>query len=125
MSLTDTQRRDFASAYTRALVMSWSDEEYALRLESDPRVALGEVGIRVPEGAHIAVVRHHSDAPVADGQTSRYLDQQTDLYERGVDSGYFEFHLPDTPEVDPSELDATDLAGVAGGFDPCCCCCCC
>lgn len=119
------QKNEFTSAYTQALVKSWGDDAYAARLENDTAAALAEVGITLPQGAHVAVVRHVSEGPIEEAETTRYLDQQASLFEKGQETGYFEFHLPAAPQVQAENLDEVELSGIAGGFEPCCCCCSC
>lgn len=126
MALTEAQKDEFIDAYTKALLSSWSDDEYAARLESDPRAALAEVGLDLPASAKIEITRGAA-VPDAGPQEGR-LDRQVALYETGLESGVFEFHIPATPQIDTSELDMDELAEVAGGggiYCCCCPCCCC
>src|SRR3954447_18986928 len=120
MALSEQQRSDFVGAYTRALISAWSNEEFAAKLESNPRAALEESGVELPANARITVDR--SDPSESH---SGSLETQVALYEQGLSSGEFEFHIPRTPQVDMTELDDSELAGVAGGMDIYCCPCCC
>lgn len=124
MSLSEAQKNEFIDAYTKALLSSWSSDEYAARLESDPRAALAEVGLVLPEGSTIEITRGVADAEAPQSQEGR-LDRQVALYEAGLTSGTFEFHIPATPQIDTSELDVDELEEVAGGGIYCCCCPCC
>ncbi len=133
MTITEDQRNTFVEAYTRALVTSWSSEEYAAKLESDPRAALAEVGLELPEGAKVVVVRNPNgadqtrqggDTPETQNEGGS-LDLQVELYEKGLETSYFEFHMPETPQVDTADLDLDELADLAGGAWGCCCCPCC
>ena len=125
MALSEAQKHEFIDAYTKALLASWSSDEYAARLESDPRSALAEVGLELPEGASIEITRGAADPAAAAQSQEGRLDRQVALYEAGLSSGVFEFHLPATPQIDTSELDIDELAEVAGGMYCCCCPCCC
>ena len=124
MAISEKQKGDFVDAYTKALVASWSDEDYASRLESDPRTALAEVGLFLPAGASVHV---ETGAPasttVETVEPQARLQRQVDLYEAGFASGHFEFHMPATPQIDTAELDIEDLASVSGGITCCSCCC--
>ncbi len=124
MALSEAQKNEFIDAYTKALLASWSSDEYAARLDSDPRAALAEVGLELPADATIEIVRGTTAAGAADGQEAR-LDKQVGLYEAGLTSGTFEFHIPATPQIDTSELDVDELSEVSGGSINCCCCPCC
>lgn len=123
MPLSAAAREAFIDAYTKALLATWSSDEYAARLESDPRGALAEVGLILPSDATIEVTR--DGAGVDAGQPDARLDRQVALYETGLDDGHFAFHIPATPQIDTSALDADDLAGISGGMYCCCCPCCC
>jgi hypothetical protein len=57
MALSEQQRSDFVGAYTRVLISAWSNEEFAAKLESDPRAALTESGVEIPAGAKVTVDR--------------------------------------------------------------------
>ena len=125
MALSEAQKNEFIDAYTKALLSSWSSDEYAARLESDPRAALAEVGLDLPEGSVIEITRAAADPAAAAQSQEGRLDRQVALYEAGLESGTFEFHIPATPQIDTSELDVDELAEVAGGDFNCCCCPCC
>ncbi|AKU15598.1 hypothetical protein [Luteipulveratus mongoliensis] len=120
MALSEQARADFVGAYTRTLIAAWSNEEFAAKLESDPRPALAENGIELPADAKIKVDR--SDP--SDGHQGT-LDTQVALFEEGQKTGVYEFHIPTSPQVDMAELNEDELAGVAGGDFYCCPCCCC
>jgi hypothetical protein len=119
MALTPEQRAEFVNAYTRVLIRSWSDEAYAAQLQSDPRAALAESGLELPADAQVTIV---SQAP--EGHQEGSLDVQVALWETGLETGTFEFHIPDTPVVDAAELSESDLSDVAAGCFYCCCPCC-
>ena len=131
MRITDQQKEAFIDAYTKALITSWSSEEYAAKLESDPRAAFAEAGLELPADATIEVVRNLGERTTPDGDPSEAstesqggsLDLQVNLYEKGLETGHYEFHMPETPQVDTSELSLDELADVAGGGNIYCCCC--
>ncbi len=123
MTVIDTQARAFTDAYTRALTASWSSDEYAERLQSDPRTALEEVGLSLPADARIEVVRTQmSDDSDADG-----LNAQIAMWLDGYRTGTFRLLIPDPPELDTEDLELDDMASIGGGFACCCCgpCSCC
>jgi len=124
MALDPRQRTEFVNRYTRALINAWSSEEYSAKLDGNPREALAEAGLELPAGAEIVVVRN---AP--EGHSDTNIDVQVNLYERGLQSGTFEFHIPQAPQIDMAELSEGDLDSIsAGELSPdinCCCCPCC
>ncbi|MCX4959062.1 MULTISPECIES: hypothetical protein [Streptomyces] len=120
MSLDPQQRAEFVNAYTKTLITAWSSEEYVARLNSEPRAALAESGLNVPEGAEIVIVR-----TLPDGKQDGNLDVQVSFWEQGLATGRFEFHIPETPVVDTAELSEGDLSDVAAGGNYCCCPCSC
>ncbi|MEU3167012.1 hypothetical protein [Streptosporangium sp. NPDC006930] len=127
MALEPQERAEFINAYTRTLITAWSDEEYAARLNANPRAALAESGLVVPEDAEIVIVRH-----IPEGHEEGNLDVQVGLWEVGLATGQFEFHIPETPVVDAAELSEGDLSDIAAGaadaaacYYCCCPCCCC
>jgi hypothetical protein len=124
MSLNPQERAEFINSYTRALISAWSSEEYSSKLAREPRVALAEAGIELPADATVDIIRAIPDQarPTETGG----VDIQVELYERGLESGHFEFRIPEVPQVDTAELSESDLEGVAAGVDiNCCCCPCC
>jgi hypothetical protein len=118
------ERAEFVNAYTRVLLAAWSSEEFASRLEADPRAGLAEHGIVVPADADINLVR-----TIPPGHHEPSLDVQIDLWTSGIATGHYELHVPETPQVDTAELSESDLMGVAAGevtiYSCCCPCCCC
>src|SRR4051794_15968193 len=87
MPLSESDRSAFVDAYTKALVGGWSSEEFAARLDSDPRAALAEVGLDVPENARIAIVRNIPEEPAgAEGGQQEHLDRQIALWQVGVET---------------------------------------
>ncbi|MFG2983202.1 hypothetical protein ACGFYQ_18460 [Streptomyces sp. NPDC048258] len=120
MALDPQQRAEFVNAYTRVLISAWSDEGFAARLQSEPRTALAESGLELPADAEIVIV---TQAP--EGTQDGNLDVQVALWEAGLETGRYEFHIPETPAVDAAELSEGDLSDVAAGCNYCCCPCCC
>jgi hypothetical protein len=124
MALDPQQRAEFVNSYTRVLISAWSDEAFSAKLASEPRTALAEAGLELPAGAEIVIV---TAAP--DGHEQGNLDVQVALWEEGLATGRYEFHIPATPTVDAVELSEGDLSDVAAGVldscNYCCCPCCC
>ena len=107
----DTQERtDFITGYTKLLLATWSDESLGDRLVADPKAVLAQFGLRVPASASVTLVRQippeHGDPDV---------DFQVRLWEQGLQSGQFEMHIPETPQIDMTELSDSELEGVTGG----------
>lgn len=122
MPMSEVEKTEFVNAYTRALVTSWSSEEFASRLQSDPRAALAEVGLEIPPTARIEVVRSVPTETDPAATPTGHLARQIALWQVGLDTGYYELYIPDTPQVDVSDLNLDELADVAGGDINCCCC---
>ncbi|MEV8566875.1 hypothetical protein AB0436_15130 [Streptomyces sp. NPDC051322] len=120
MALDPRARAEFVNGYTRALITAWSSETFAAKLGTDPRTALAEAGLTLPDDAEIIVVR-----TVPEGQQDGNLEVQVGLYETGLATGRYEFHIPETPQIDMAELSEGDLADVAAGGTSCCCPCSC
>jgi hypothetical protein len=120
MTMTPQERAEFVNAYTRVLITAWSSGEYADRLVSNPKAALRECGIEVPADATVEVVRL-----IPDGHHEGSLDVQIGLWDRGNETGSYELHVPETPQVDTAELSEGDLDSIAAGDVYCCCCPCC
>jgi hypothetical protein len=127
--MNPSERTEFVNAYTRVLVTAWSSEEFTAKLTGNTREALAESGIGLPADAKIVLVR-----TVPEGHHDSNIDVQVDLYERGLATGTFEFHIPDTPQIDMAELSEGELDSIAAGASPeaaasidinCCCCPCC
>ncbi|MYW05538.1 hypothetical protein [Streptomyces sp. SID3343] len=120
------ERAAFVRSYTKVLTAAWSNDEYAARLETDPRAALAENGLELPAGATVRIVRNLGGEPD--------LEAQVELWEAGTESGDFELRVPNSPQIELRELSEADLESVAGGTQEvrddttyCCCCspCCC
>jgi hypothetical protein len=121
MAMDAQQRSQFVDAYTRLLITTWSSEEFAGRLDTDMQGALAEVGLTVPANATVERIR---EVPEGMHEGSREgLDVQVEAWERGLETGHFYVYIPDTPQVDISELTEGDLEGIAASTYVCCCCC--
>ena len=123
MALNETERTEFVNTFARVLITAWSNDEFSAKLASDPRAALAESGLELPAGSQIVI-----DRSVPEARKEGNIDLQVELWERGLATGRFEFHIPEVPQIDTAELSEGDLAGVAGGVEPvdgdikCCCC---
>jgi hypothetical protein len=120
MALNSQQRAEFVNAYTGALITAWSNEEFARKLDRAPVTALREVGLELPAHAEVILIR-----TLPEGEYEPSLDYQIGLYEQGLATGRFELHIPETPQINMTELSDSDLDGVAAGTACCCCPCCC
>ena len=118
MALSPQDRTAFVNAFTRVLINAWSSEEFAGRLDSDPKTALRESGLDIPADAEVVLVRQFPD-----GQAEGDLDVQIALWERGLESKVYELHIPETPQVDTAELTEGDLDSIAAGLMIYACCC--
>jgi hypothetical protein len=124
MPMSESDKSAFVDAYTKALVGSWSSEEFAARLDSEPRAALAEVGLDVPADARVSIVRSIPEEPEgSEAGQQEHLNRQIALWQVGLDTGYYEVYIPDTPQIDTANLDLDQLADVAGGWTFACCCC--
>ena len=120
MALDPRKRAEFVNAYTRALITAWSSEAYAAKLSTDARGALADAGLQISPDAEIVITR-----TVPSGEQDGNLEVQVALWETGLKTGRFEFHIPEAPQVDMAELSEGDLADVAAGGNYCCCPCSC
>jgi hypothetical protein len=103
-------RTDFITSYTKLLVAVWSDETLGDKLAATPIPVLAQFGLIVPATANVTVIRQippeHGDPDV---------DFQVRLWEKGLETGDFEMHVPQTPQIDMSELSDSELEGITGG----------
>jgi hypothetical protein len=122
MALNPQERAEFVNTYTRVLITAWSSEDFSNRLGQDPKAALAEAGLAVPEGAQVDIVRS-----VTEGSPEASLDSQVQLWETGIATGRYVLYVPETPQIDMAELSEGDLDAVAAGLVIACCCtpCCC
>ena len=122
MALSPQDRTAFVNAYTRVLITAWSSEEFAQRLDADPKATLREYGLDIPADAEVVLVR-----TIPEGHHEGSLDVQIALWERGLETNVYELHIPETPQVDTAELTEGDLDSIAAGLtvNSCCCPCCC
>jgi hypothetical protein len=118
MTMSPRERAEFVNAYTRVLITTWSDDQFAGRLEEDPPAALRECGIDLPAGASVQIVRE-----IADGEQEGSLDVQIEAWEHGTETGRYSLYVPGTPQVETAELTEADLDSIAAGLYACCCCC--
>jgi hypothetical protein len=117
------ERADFLNAYTKLLVNAWSDEDFAARLQSEPRTALAEVGLEIAAGATVEVLTVAAAHENESAQEAA-LEEQIGFWEQGAATGVYKLHVPNEPQVEGEELSESDLMSVAGGGCCCCPCCC-
>jgi hypothetical protein len=117
MALNAQERAEFVNSYTRVLITAWSSEDFSNRLGQDPKAAVAEAGLVIPEGATVEIVRN-----VTDGSPEASLDSQVQLWETGIASGRYVLYVPETPQIDMAELSEGDLDAVAAGITVGCCC---
>lgn len=128
---TPEAKSDFLQRYANVVAMSWADDDYLHRLLKNPNAVLGEAGIPVKEGARINVVTMESTGHGT-------MDNQLELWEKGAQTGVYDFVVALKPEgwtPENVELSDAQLMAVAGGLEQtsmdidisCCCCspCCC
>jgi hypothetical protein len=114
MTLSDEERADFIGGYTRALINAWTTEEFAAKLDVDPKAALVEAGIVIPDNAEVRIDR---------GLAGPSADNQQGSLDEGRTTGVYRFSIPADPQIDTNELSEEDLAGMAAGTSYCCSCC--
>lgn len=119
--MTESEKEEFVSDYTKALVTSWSSEDYRERLREQPIEALAEVGLVVPPDSRVEIVTTIPEEPGGDDGTG-HLDRQIARWEEGRESGNYRVYIPDTPRIDVSDIDMSDLEDVSAGDVNCCCC---
>ena len=85
-----------------------------------------EVGIVIPDGVDVEVIRHGQGEvnPYEGKSNEAALDAQEAIFEAGLKSGKVQIHLPAAPSTEEGILSESDLSEVAAGEVPCCCCCC-
>jgi hypothetical protein len=102
MNSADTD--DFVHRYAQLLTRAWCEESYDDLLSADPRAALAQVGLRVPAGAEVAVVRTGPSPPDLRIQLSLWTD--------AAGSNRFVLHVP---PLDARTLAGDELDNVVGG----------
>ena len=117
---------EFREQYLQLLVKDWTDDGFGARVDADAKGALAEVGIVIPDGVDVEVIRHGQDEvnPYEGKSNEAALDAQEAIFEAGLKSGKVQIHLPDAPSTEEGILSESDLSEVAAGEVPCCCCCC-
>ena len=124
MTMTAQERTEFVNAYTRALITAWSSEDFSHRLAQDPKATLTEVGLNIPAGAQVELIR----TTPADAGAEPDIDTHVALWETALSTGLYELHIPETTQIDMAELSAGDLdTAIMDITIPqyCCCCPCC
>ncbi|MFD8384387.1 hypothetical protein ACFV2X_38695 [Streptomyces sp. NPDC059679] len=109
------ERSAFVSSYTKVLTNAWSDNDYATRLETEPRAALAEQGLELPTDATVKIIRNMEGDPD--------LEAQVALWEAGKTTGVYELRVPNSPQLEDRELSEADLKGVSASDTTYCCCC--
>lgn len=106
---------EFEEAYFTLLTRVWSREEYMMKLMSDPRPILREVGLEVPESTEVTVIRS------AEGEAN--LELQHQLWVEGLAVGSVQLFVIDITPIEFGELGIAELEAVPGGATYCCSCC--
>lgn len=118
MTMSLSERAEFVNGYTRILISTWSDDEFAQRLDADPAAALYECGIQLPAESTLELVR-----TVPEGEEEGNLDAQIEAWERGIETGHYRLYVPYVPQIDTVEITEADLDSIVAGMFACCCCC--
>lgn len=106
---------EFEEAYFALLTRVWISDDYVMELLANPSSALREVGLVVPPGVEVDVVRRSEGEPD--------LEQQYRMWIEGVSTGSVRLYLPDTEPVHFGELGEAELETMPGGATYCCSCC--
>jgi hypothetical protein len=111
---------EFEDAYYALLMRAWTSEDFVAELIADPKPALREVGLIVPDDVTVDVRRK------TEGEGTLELAHQ--MWVEGVAAGNVVIVVPDVPPVDVAQLSEAELAGVQAGLStctctPCCTCC--
>jgi len=109
------RREAFINSYLRILTRSWSDPEFAERLEASPKDTVVENGLSVQAGASVVFVRLTGRGPD--------LDEQIAAWEAGAESGEYRLFVSDAPPTGTKELSEAELDSISGGAGPMFCCC--
>ena len=117
---------DFRDQYLQFLIKDWTDDTFSRQIDADPKSALAEVGVHIPDNVSVQIVRHVAgEVNTYEGDSNEAaLDVQAALFAQGLQTGKVQIHLPAAPAADSEELSEADLTEVAAGEVPCCCCCC-
>jgi hypothetical protein len=100
------------TAYNALAVRCWEDPSARRRLAEAPRDALAAYGWEVPAGTRVRIEF------VATGPESRQVgpDQIVAHWRHGLETGDLVIKIAaDPPDVEASELDEDELAGVSAG----------
>lgn len=135
--MESAERTAFVNQYTKLVITAWSDEAVMNRLKADALTVAKDFGLDIPPGSSVKLV---SEIP-SDGDHTPQLDVQIRLWDEGKQSGVYELHVPETPQLDTEELDEFELTTISGGraaagggtvtggsgttYCTCCCPCCC
>jgi hypothetical protein len=117
------EKEAFMKAYAGVLRKVWNSEDDSFKnsLLANPEAVLKKEGLD-PQGAKVNVITKIT--------ASGTLDDQVQLWNKGLASGKIDLYVPLTQPEDVEDQDLSDaeLENVAGGGDCCCtctpCCCC-
>jgi hypothetical protein len=99
----------FVETYAIVVASTWSDEEFARALISDPRAAIRRFGLVVDPPGEVVVV---------DGdwqQSDQLLGEALRRWEQGEESGRYELLMPRDPSISTEPIDENDLDQVVAG----------
>ena len=109
-------QEQFIQSYSKVIGQSWANEQYMDRLLKDPKSVLAEVGLSIPQGAQLNVVRL---TPTGQGK----IEDQVALWEAGERTGVYELRVPNkSGDLALSDEQLTAVAGGAATNINCCCC---
>jgi uncharacterized protein YheU (UPF0270 family) len=115
--MTPGSRARFVAAYTRLVADVWADPAKELLLDQDPRALVAEYDIEVSDPVTVEVIRDVGDAEPD-------LDQQVELWQRGLRSGHLVLVVPALDPISDIELADHELDDVVAGLNTSCACCC-
>lgn len=101
-----TERAEFLRNYVRLLAAAWADDAVVQQLRANPRKALGEYRIVVPEAAQIDVETTAGDPDA---------DEQARLWEQAETTGTYTLLVPEAPEIETRELTDDELETISAG----------
>jgi hypothetical protein len=101
-----TERAEFLRNYVRLLAAVWADDAVAHQLQANPRKALGEYLIAVPDDATI-------DVKTTDGDPD--ADEQARLWDQAETTGTYTLLIPSAPEIETRELTDDELQTISAG----------
>ena len=119
-----SERNEVLKSYGNFVAKLWEDESILSALQADPHTVLSDYGFDIPKDAEVNLI-------VRDINLDGSPDTQVELFDKGEETGVYDFIVPLRPEgMELQDIPLQDevLELVAGGAAmagccPCCTCC--